>query len=140
MRSPKLIASGTATINMTPMIDIVFLLIIFFLVSSHLSKQENAIELKLPTAQSGLEDPSVRDTVVVHVLPDGQWMLAGVPVHRAGLESALRRRAALAADALRLKIRADQSVPYEKIEPILSVAAAQGIGDIVFSVYGERSP
>jgi biopolymer transport protein ExbD len=137
MRSPKLIASGTATINMTPMIDIVFLLIIFFLVSSHLSKQENAIELKLPTAQSGLEDPSVRDTVV---LPDGQWMLAGVPVHRAGLESALRRRAALAADALRLKIRTDQSVPYEKIEPILSVAAAQGIGDIVFSVYGERSP
>lgn len=140
MRSPKLIAAGTATINMTPMIDIVFLLIIFFLVSSHLAKQENAVALELPIAQSGLDDPAARDTVVIHVLPDGNWMLGGAAVQRAEFQSALRKRAALASDGLRLKIRTDQSVPYERIEPILSDAAAQGIGDVVFSVYGERSP
>ncbi|MCA9180756.1 MAG: biopolymer transporter ExbD, partial [Planctomycetales bacterium] len=45
MRTPKLLAAGSASINMTPMIDVVFLLIIFFLVSSHLAKQENQVEL-----------------------------------------------------------------------------------------------
>ena len=42
--------------NMTPMIDVVFLLIIFFLVSSHLAKQETQIELALPTAVSASDD------------------------------------------------------------------------------------
>ncbi len=41
---------------MTPMIDVTFLLIIFFLVSSHLAKQENFLKLDLPTAAAGAVD------------------------------------------------------------------------------------
>ena len=38
---------------MTPMIDVTFLLIIFFLVSSHLAQQELQVDLELPAAASG---------------------------------------------------------------------------------------
>ena len=59
--------------NMAPLIDVVFLLIIFFLVSSHLAQQEVQLELDLPTAASG-QSPGEDQTrrVVVNVLPDGR--------------------------------------------------------------------
>jgi biopolymer transport protein ExbD len=140
LRSPKLVSEGTATINMTPMIDVVFLLIIFFLVSSHLAKQENTIPLKLPIANSGLDDTSNRQSVVVNVLPDGAWMIGGANVQQAGLDKALRSRVMVSEEPLQLRIRTDQSVTYDRIEPILISAAQLGIGDIVFSVFEERVP
>lgn len=139
MKSPQLLATGTASINMTPMIDVVFLLIIFFLVSSHLAKRENAIQLDLPDAVSGLDDDSERDVVVVNVLPDGSWQTAGAQVDEAALLSILKRRSMASSDTVRLKIRTDESVPYRRIEPILRVSSNAGIGDIVFSVYEDRA-
>ena len=59
--------------NMTPLIDVVFLLIIFFLVSSHLAQRETQQELALPTAASGRvgeDSPTAR--VTIHLLADGQ--------------------------------------------------------------------
>lgn len=122
------------------MIDVVFLLIIFFLVSSHLAKQENTIPLKLPTANSGLDDTSNRQSVVVNVLPDGAWMIGGANVQQAGLDKALRSRLMASEEPLQLRIRTDQNVTYDRIEPILTSAAQLGIGDIVFSVFEERVP
>ena len=73
MKTPQLLASGGTLINMTPMIDVVFLLIIFFLVSSHMAKQEQNVQLDLPKAQSGLADVTDRDTLVVNILATGGW-------------------------------------------------------------------
>ena len=123
---------------MTPMIDVVFLLIIFFLVSSHMAKQENNVQLDLPNAISGLEDLVERDTLVVNILPSGTWRVAGVDLEEAGLVTALRRSQMAASEPLRLKIRTDKTVPYQNIEPVLRIASELGIGDIVFSVYEER--
>lgn len=117
------------------MIDVVFLLIIFFLVSSHLAKQENQIELDLPTAASGLDDLESRENVTVNILASGQWQMAGVDVDQQSAPARLRQRIMQTSQPLQLKIRTDRDVPYERIEPLLRVAAAAGIGDIVFSVY-----
>ena len=56
MRVPLSNRRHRLEMNMTPMIDVVFLLIIFFLVSSHLQKQEAHAELDLPTAETGDEN------------------------------------------------------------------------------------
>ncbi len=120
------------------MIDVVFLLIIFFLVSSHLAQQENLIPLDLPSAASGLDELTDRETLVINILQDGTWMLGGASVLQPALETAMRRRMMDASQPVQLRIRTDRSVPYEKVEPILSTASKLGIGDIVFSVYGDR--
>lgn len=58
---------------MTPMIDVVFLLIVFFLVSSHLAKQESRLPLPLPDAESGLPSAERQTArVTVNVLSDGR--------------------------------------------------------------------
>lgn len=121
------------------MIDVVFLLIIFFLVSSHLARQENLVPLELPTAASGLDELSERETVIVHVLPDGTWILGGTQVTLPALESTIQRRIQASERPLQLRIRTDRTVAYEKLEPILGVAVRLGVGDVVFSVYGDRS-
>ena len=123
---------------MTPMIDVVFLLIIFFLVSSHLAKQENSLALDLPLAASGLDDTIEREAMVVNVLPSGTWQIAGVDVEPAAFPTTLRKRLSGSAQPIQLKIRVDKSVTYSHIEPILRMASEAGIGDIVFSVFEDR--
>lgn len=140
MKSPKLLASGTTAVNMTPMIDVVFLLIIFFLVSSHMARQENMLQLDLPTAVSGIDDMVERETLVVNILASGVWQVGGVEVDEPGMASRFRRGMLASSEPLRLKIRTDQQVPYARIEPVLEIASEVGIGDIVFSVYEDRSP
>lgn len=138
MRTPKLLAAGTSSVNMTPMIDVVFLLIIFFLVSSHLAKQENQIELALPSATSALDDAAQRESLTVNVLADGQWQIGGVLVDSAAAAKRLRGRVMQTGQPVQLRIRSDRDVPYSRIEPLLRVATDAGIGDIVFSVLEER--
>lgn len=138
MRTPKLLSTGSASVNMTPMIDVVFLLIIFFLVSSHLAQQESHVELALPNAHSGLDDAATRETLTVNILASGQWQIAGANLDEQSLTAALRQRVMQSGELVQLRIRTDRQVAYSRIEPLLRAASAAGIGDIVFSVYQER--
>ncbi len=120
------------------MIDVVFLLIIFFLVSSHMAKQENSIKLELPNADSALDDTASRETLVVNIMADGQWQIGGMFVDENAVAQRLKQRAMQVSQPLQLKIRTDRNVTYDRIEPILRQATAAGVGDVVFSVYQER--
>ena len=60
MRIPSPATTDGVGFNMTPMIDVVFQLIIFFLLSSHLAKQETQFALPLPAAESGQVEPAGR--------------------------------------------------------------------------------
>ena len=123
------------------MIDVVFLLIIFFLLSSHLAQRENRIDVDLPQATSGEEDlPSTQPRVTVTVLEDGSVLLAGRPVQLAALPNALRARQDQVGERIELRIRSDRRVPYAIIEPILSGAAEAEIWNVTLeSLFGELS-
>ncbi len=136
MRVPSNLRSGTLGFNMTPMIDVVFQLIIFFLVSSHLAKQEVQMQLPLPTAQSGqnnIEEDVPRLTV--NVLVDGTLLLSGRHILPAELDTRLRDRLKDAGPGLQVRIRGDRHTPYQFVEPILLSCARVGIWDVAFAVY-----
>ena len=138
MRVPQRRGSGTVGINMTPMIDVVFQLIIFFLVSSHLAKQEAQLPLPLPVADSSAaQDPMPARHVVVNVLNDGTLLLAGRRTDAAEIES---RLAALEADTpdLEVKIRADRRVPYGRVEPLMMACYRAGLRKVTYAVYRSR--
>jgi biopolymer transport protein ExbD len=63
-------------INMTPMIDMTFLLLIFFLAATTFAKDEVELDLRLPEAQSGV-DGDTAHPLVISVLADGRIMLGG---------------------------------------------------------------
>jgi biopolymer transport protein ExbD len=128
--------------NMTPMIDVVFQLIIFFLVSNHLVKQEAQLPLPLPTADSGpAAVDETRPRITVNVAPDGRILLAGSTVEPAELARRLAnqfaqfRRDHPQRDDLEVRIRSARTVPYQRVEPILLACARSGIWNVTFAVY-----
>ncbi len=139
MRVPSNLRSGSLGFNMTPMIDVVFQLIIFFLLSSHLAKQEVQMPLPLPTAESGLEN--VEEDVprlTINVLADGSLLLSGRHIQPSELETRLGERlteAKAAGSGLQVRIRGDRNTQYRHVEPILLACAHVGIWDVAFSVY-----
>ncbi len=136
MRVPTHRGTVATRMNMTPMIDVVFQLIIFFLVSSHLARQEVQLELPLPIARTGQD--SVEQNVyrlTVNVLADGTLTLAGRRVSAQDLAVRLRERLMEVGSGLQVRIRSDRSAPYRVVEPIMLACARAGIWDVSFAVY-----
>lgn len=121
--------------NMTPMIDVVFLLIIFFLVSSHLAKQESRIPLDLPEAASHLTDDSQIPALTVNVLADGGWQIAGGDVDPESLAKILADYRSGNGPAAMVRIRTDRAVAYERVEPLLRQSVRSGLPNVAIAVY-----
>lgn len=135
MKLPNYAQRGDVSINMTPMIDVVFLLIIFFLVSSHLAKQEANVKLDLPSAQTALENTTDRPQLTLNILDDGSWMVAGQWITRDRFRELVRQRWLAENGILRIKIRIAQSQPYSRLSEALKILSEEKISDIVFGVY-----
>jgi biopolymer transport protein ExbD len=136
MRIPSHIGRSGVGINLTPMIDVVFQLIIFFLVSSHLAKQEAQMNLPLPIAESGEKtgDSGTR-RLTLNVLADGRLLLAGHAVDAGELQRRLADAAISGGPSLEVRIRGDRSVRYGFVEPLLTACARAGVWDVKFGVY-----
>jgi biopolymer transport protein ExbD len=135
MRAPRYAARSALSFNMTPMIDIVFLLIIFFIVSSHLARQEIQLELALPLAASGqsaAEDDTRRLTI--NVMPDEQIQLAGAAITSDELQRKIAFEAQRSGGEIEVRIRSDRNVPYRAVEPILLACARAGVWNVSFVV------
>jgi biopolymer transport protein ExbD len=120
--------------NMTPMIDVVFLLIIFFLVSSHLARQENRLPLDLPLASTfdPLDPQSAPLTISVD--EGANWLVGGKVVDLTALRSILADlRNQMGSDAA-IRIRTDAAVQYQYVEPVLREAALAGVTDAAIAV------
>ena len=139
MRIPTSIARTEVGFNMTPMIDVVFLLIIFFLVSSHLAKQEAQLELPLPTADSG-ETPVVTTAprLTINVLADGSVNLAGKPTSLEQLVERLNTRRLEETEELEIQIRTHQDVPFADFEPVMLACTNAGVWNINIAVHRKQ--
>jgi biopolymer transport protein ExbD len=136
MRVPSQLKAGEVGINMTPMIDVVFQLIIFFLLSGHLARQEVHLELPLPTAGSG-ESPAEENKtrLTINVRGDGGLLLGSRPVTPQELQLRLAQERAKTGADLEVRIRSDRGAPYRQIEPVLLASARAGLWNVTFSVY-----
>jgi len=143
MRLPLRRVPGSLGFNMTPMIDVVFLLIIFFLVSSHLAQQEVQLELDLPTAASGHRPDEDRGTrrVTVNVVQKNvaagkevTILLGGAEVDGVELARRLAFEAAHSGNDLEVRIRSDRRVPYRFVEPVMVACARAGAWNVTFAV------
>jgi biopolymer transport protein ExbD len=123
-------------LNMTPMIDVVFQLIIFFLLSTRFAQQESHVELQLPAAVSGEVAEHVGSPrVTVNVLADGRILLGSGETPRDELARRLQFEQLRIGDDLEVRIRADRSVPFEAVKPILLSCADAGIWKVTFAVF-----
>ncbi|MBL8889910.1 MAG: biopolymer transporter ExbD [Planctomycetaceae bacterium] len=132
--------------NMTPMIDVVFLLIIFFLISSHLTRQEQQVKLALPIAKTGAHPTKMTNPrLIINLLADGRVVIQDEEVPReqlgARIGEALQRLNEKERESFEVRIRCARETPYEFVQPILTGCVQQGIWNVTFAVYSpEEAP
>ena len=141
MKIPKPYKRPELSFNMTPMIDVVFLLIIFFLVSSNLVRQESLIAVDLPTTKTS-RMPNSRESqtrkITINVTGEDHVFLGNRSVDREQLLQFLTTEQARANRSLEVRIRADRRVPYKTIEPVLVTCSQAGIGNVSFHTYRKK--
>ena len=125
--------------NMTPMIDVVFLLIIFFLVSSHLARQENRLPLDLPVAATFGPVDAQQASLTISVDVDAKWRVAGDVVGIDDLRRALRNYQIEKGSKASVRIRTDGRIAYRHVEPLLRESAKAGIYDVLIAVRDARA-
>lgn len=109
-------------INLTPMIDIVFLLIIFFMVGTQFSAQERQFDIELPSVSSSQPLTNLPDELVVNVRRDGTILLGEEQQTLPELQAALIQAKANYADQA-VVLRGEGEGPYQYMMDV--VAACQ---------------
>ena len=126
--------TSQAEIEMTPLIDMVFILLIFFLVTTSFVA-ETGLSINRP--RSGSADSLPRDSISIAIGPDGRIALggqeAGLFAVRPYLERQLRSRPELAA-----VIIADRTVSAERIVRVMDEIRAAGISDVALATETEE--
>lgn len=139
MRIPRSQSRSGFGFNMTPMIDVVFQLIIFFLVASHLTRTETQLDLRLPVASSGAEDTDFETPrVTINVKEDGSLWMAGREIATAKLTEQLAEVRGKEGDNLEVRIRGSRSSTYAHVEPIMRACTEAGIWNVSYAVYREE--
>jgi biopolymer transport protein ExbD len=120
-------------LNLTPMIDVLFLLIIFFMVATKFGDLERNVELKVPeVAEAGDATPPPRP-LVVSVLADGQVEFDGQPVTLSELTARLAEARSRLGDPS-VVIRGDARCPFQDVASALGACRAANISDLGITV------
>jgi len=135
---------GDVSLQMTSMIDIVFLLVIFFMCTVDMARLQVDEAVTLPVAHNGSEGGDAR--LVINVFRDGGARILARSYDRRALEGflageALRQTGADGLSALAVKIRADADVPYRFVQEVLTACRKARVWKLSFGVApGERLP
>ena len=127
---------------MTPMIDVVFLMLIFFMVTSQIIKQEADLNISLPTDRAGASSLELPSKHIIDILPNGAVLLNGGNTGDAPAADNLPRlsqmlqQLKLAADRIEkdtvITIQADPLSPHYKSVGVLNACASAGINFVSF--------
>ncbi|QDV63608.1 MULTISPECIES: ExbD/TolR family protein [Crateriforma] len=132
---PKRSRSEDATINLTPMIDVVFLLVIFFMVGSKFSESESRVNVNVAGAADMQAISRLPDKRIVDVAGDGSVTLDGQMVAPDQLYQSLQEQFAVY-PGLRVLVRAERNAPFDVVDQILRTIRNSGIANINLAAKG----
>ncbi len=122
--------SDESDINLTPMLDVVFIMLIFFIVTATFIKQAG-IDVTRPEAQTAQSKPLV--SVLVAVGPTGEIWIDKTKVDAGTIRAHIER---LHAENPKggIVIQSDRFAKYEKLKAVLDAAQGAGITDVAISI------
>ena len=121
--------SDEIVMNLAPMIDVVFLLLIFFMVSTTFVQKEKEMGLDLPQAESGEEAEITPDEIVINLMRDGRILVSGDELDRSALIEALTRIARRDPETP-VTIRGDKEVFHEHVVAVMDACRIAGLSNL----------
>ncbi|MFV0415211.1 MAG: ExbD/TolR family protein [Chthoniobacterales bacterium] len=118
--------------QIAPMVDIVFLLLIFFLLTWSFARNETELDIVVPTAKEGNESRRAVGEIILNVKKDGSIVLNRRSLSEEELASALARISELYPDQA-VVLRGDMSADYATIVKVLDICRAANIWNVAFA-------
>jgi biopolymer transport protein ExbD len=122
--------------DMTPLIDMVFNLVVFFLISSHYAN-ETDIPVELPRATTSKSDEEDPRRLVVTITNDEELHIADQSIDLPQLKELVRDELDRHGPEFAVQIRSDRRVPYHAVEPLLMECSRLGVKRFGFKTAGE---
>ena len=126
------------SLNMTPMIDIVFLLVIFFMVGTKFAEMERTIKLEVPRVKNIGALTAVPEKRIINVYRDGTIVMDEQEYVVDGLEKSLAESVAEYPD-LGVVIRGDGKSTLQNVATVLTACRQAGISDMGISVRQDKT-
>jgi len=124
--------------NITPLIDIVFLLVVFFLAATHLTQNDKLEAVELPEASQHEREPDEAPRrIIVTITLDEKLYVRGNEISPEELDARLLSIDESKRKETEVRIRGDRRIPYRIIERVLISCARAGISNVPFVVLNE---
>ncbi|MCX7590113.1 MAG: biopolymer transporter ExbD [Kiritimatiellae bacterium] len=126
--------------NMAPMIDMVFQLLIFFMVESHFSTVQN-VDLQIPAAEHAVVPKERPDRLVINIQKDGTIFCGNelMPTvddlkNRVAREIAERKQMGLP-EEVKIYVRADRDSEHVHVRKVMNAMSELGVSDFIFGAF-----
>jgi len=129
--------SEEVTFNLTPMIDMTFLLLIFFMVTARLTDQKVSVPLELPVASAAREPKTIENREIVNIDGAGNYYVGDQPVTEGELKAFLVERFRNH-PPVRVYLRADAGVRSELTSKVVEMATEAGVQDLIIGTLQKR--
>ena len=114
------------SLELTPLIDMVFLLLIFFLVATTFHQEEREMQIALPVATSAGPISALLQELVINVDEEGHIILGGRRVEPQSLRSMIAEAVELNPQQ-KVTVRGDRRTAYANIVTVLDICKGAGI-------------
>jgi len=128
-----------ASFQLAPMIDIVFLLLIFFIVEWKYTRDETEIEISVPTAEKGTPAIQSISEIFINVTKTGQVRVSKETLTHEQLRAKLAHIVRVHKNQP-VRIRGDQATPYQMIVQVIDTCRKAGIWNISFATQSPKKP
>jgi biopolymer transport protein ExbD len=119
-------------IQLAPLVDVLLLLLIFFLLTWNAARNENELDVKVPKASSAKEKSAPIGDVVVNVRADGNVVVNRRTLTSAELTDLLKSLVQLNSEQAVI-IRGDEAGAYKNIIGVLNICTEAGITNVAFA-------
>mgnify|MGYP006279292541 FL=1 len=118
--------------QIAPMVDIVFLLLIFFLVTWNFSRSETELDVKVPKAREGKETRRAVGEVIINVKTNGAVVMNRREMNPKELQDTLQKIASLYPDQAVI-LRGDENTDYRHVVEVLDICRRANIWNVAFA-------
>lgn len=128
------VAKNAAGVPMAPMIDMVFLLLVFFMTASAMSQAGNKFELPLPESGKAEVSEDFSGRFVVSIDEEGSFYLGTNRIELSDLASELQEFQKSQLQG-KVSIRAAKGTPFSAIRTVMQQSAAAGLQNYLYATY-----
>ncbi len=126
------VATPHPGIQLAPLVDVLMLLLIFFLLTWNAARNENELDVKVPKAAAAKEKSAPMGDVIVNVKSDGNVVVNRRTLSGPELSDLLKNLVKLNADQA-VVIRGDETGAYKNVVNVLNVCSEAGVTNVAFA-------